>query len=64
MIDLANQGYVDVAVVGNEVLLRKELSVEEIIDYLKQAYDVKFNKMNCEIHEFRKKLFLRKFVSI
>ena len=37
LIDLANQGHVDVAVVGNEVLLRNELTVKEIIDYIKEV---------------------------
>jgi len=37
LINLANQGHVDVAVVGNEVLLRNELTVHEIIDYIKQV---------------------------
>ena len=37
LINLANQGHVDVAVVGNEVLLRNELTVHEVIDYIKQV---------------------------
>ncbi len=37
LIDLAKQGLVDIAVVGNEVLLRNELSEIEIINYLKQV---------------------------
>jgi len=37
LIELANQGHVDVAVVGNEVLLRDELTVQEIIDYIKEV---------------------------
>jgi len=37
LINLANQGHVDVAVVGNEVLLRNELTVHEIIAYIKQV---------------------------
>ena len=37
LIELANQGHVDVAVVGNEVLLRNELSVQEVIDYIKEV---------------------------
>ena len=37
LINLANHGHVDVAVVGNEVLLRNELTVQEIIDYIKQV---------------------------
>ena len=35
LIQQAKQGNVDIAVVGNEVLLRGELTVEEIIDYIK-----------------------------
>ncbi|RMF01932.1 MAG: glycosyl hydrolase [Bacteroidetes bacterium] len=34
---LAQDGLVDIAAIGNEVLLRNELSAAEIIDYLKQA---------------------------
>lgn len=35
LISLAQQGLVDIAVVGNEVLLRDELSEDEVINYLK-----------------------------
>ena len=34
LIALANQGYVDVAAVGNEVIYRKELQEDELIDYI------------------------------
>ena len=34
LINLANQGYVDIAAVGNEVLMRNELSEEEILGYI------------------------------
>jgi GPH family glycoside/pentoside/hexuronide:cation symporter len=34
LIDLAKSGYVDIAVVGNEVLMRNDLSEEEILEYL------------------------------
>ena len=34
LIALANQGYVDVAAVGNEVMYRKELQEDELIDYI------------------------------
>ena len=34
LITLANQGYVDVAAVGNEVMYRKELQEDELIDYI------------------------------
>jgi GPH family glycoside/pentoside/hexuronide:cation symporter len=37
LIQLAKDGYVDTAVVGNEVLLRGELSVEEVIEYIKRV---------------------------
>lgn len=40
LINLANQGLVDIAVVGNEVLLRKDLTEKELlayIQYVKQA---------------------------
>jgi GPH family glycoside/pentoside/hexuronide:cation symporter len=35
LIELASQGKVDIAVVGNEVLLRNELSEEEVLNYIK-----------------------------
>ncbi|MEP0264611.1 MFS transporter [Dokdonia sp.] len=34
LLGLAKKGYVDIAVVGNEVLMRNELSVQEIIAYI------------------------------
>ena len=34
LVELANKGYVDIAVVGNEVLLREELKENEIINYI------------------------------
>jgi exo-beta-1,3-glucanase (GH17 family) len=34
LIALANQGYVDVVAVGNEVMYRKELQEDELIDYI------------------------------
>lgn len=37
LVQLAKDGYVNIATVGNEVLLRNELSVKEIIDYLKKV---------------------------
>lgn len=37
LIDLANQGLVDVAAVGNEVLYRKELSLDELIAYIEEV---------------------------
>ena len=37
LVDLAHQGYVDVAAVGNEVMYRKELPEEELIDYIKRV---------------------------
>ena len=37
LINLAKQGLVDIAVVGNEVLLRNELSEQELIDYIKRV---------------------------
>lgn len=36
LIQLAKKGYVDIAVVGNEVLLREELSEEELLDYVRR----------------------------
>lgn len=34
LIELANEGYVDVAAVGNEVMYRKELTEEELLKYI------------------------------
>ncbi|MCH8534279.1 MAG: MFS transporter [Flavobacteriaceae bacterium] len=37
LIHLAKSGYVDIAVVGNEVLLRNELTESEILNYIKRV---------------------------
>ncbi len=37
LITLANSGAVDIATVGNETIMRGELSVEQMIDYLKRV---------------------------
>lgn len=37
LISLAQKGYVDIAVVGNEVLLRNDLSKQELIHYIRQV---------------------------
>lgn len=37
LISLANQGLVDIAAVGNEVLMREELSEEELLNYIKEV---------------------------
>ena len=37
LIQLANEGAVDIAAVGNEVLLRQELSLEEVLSYLQRV---------------------------
>ncbi len=37
LISLAQKGFVDVAVVGNEVLLRNDLSKQELLDYIRQV---------------------------
>jgi GPH family glycoside/pentoside/hexuronide:cation symporter len=37
LIELAKKGFVDIAVVGNEVLLRNELSEKEIISYIRKV---------------------------
>ena len=37
LIKLAEQGYVDIAVVGNEVLMRNEVSEQEILSYIKRV---------------------------
>lgn len=39
LIKLAKEGYVDVAAVGNEVLYRGDLSLEELVDYIKRVKD-------------------------
>jgi GPH family glycoside/pentoside/hexuronide:cation symporter len=39
LISLAKQGHVNIAVVGNEVLLRNELSEQQILDYIKRVKD-------------------------
>ena len=36
-IDVARQGYADILAVGNEVLLRDELTVQEIVEYIGRA---------------------------
>ncbi len=40
LIELAQNGLVDIAVIGNEVLMREELSEKEIIDYIKRVKEV------------------------
>ncbi len=37
LISLAQKGYVDIAVVGNEVLLRNDLTKQELIHYIRQV---------------------------
>ena len=37
LIELGKAGYVDIAVVGNEVLLREELSEQDILDYISKV---------------------------
>ncbi|MDZ7647313.1 MAG: glycosyl hydrolase family 17 protein [Cytophagales bacterium] len=37
LIELAKAGYVDIAAVGNEVLLRNELSKEEVLGYIRKV---------------------------
>jgi len=32
LIDLANKGFVDIAAVGNEVLYRNDLSIEQLLE--------------------------------
>lgn len=39
LIDLAKSGYVDMAAVGNEVLLRGELTEQEILGYIRRVKD-------------------------
>jgi len=39
LIKLAKAGYVDIAAVGNETLLREELSEEEVIQYIQRVKD-------------------------
>lgn len=40
LIDLANQGYVDIAAVGNEVMYRGDLPEEELLNYIQTVKDV------------------------
>jgi exo-beta-1,3-glucanase (GH17 family) len=40
LVKLANAGYVDIAAVGNEVLFRKELSENIVLDYIKRVKDI------------------------
>ena len=37
LINLTNQGYVDIAAVGNEVMYREDLSEDELIDYINRV---------------------------
>lgn len=37
LIELGHQGYVDIAAVGNEVMYRKDLSEEELLDFMYQV---------------------------
>ncbi len=37
LVELAKKGYVDIAVVGNEVLMRGELNEDEVVKYLNEA---------------------------
>lgn len=40
LVKLAKEGMVDIAVVGNEVLLRNELSEDEVLDYIQKVKDL------------------------
>ena len=37
LVELCNEGYVDVAAVGNEVIYRKELSEDQLVNYINYA---------------------------
>jgi len=37
LIKLANQGYVDIAAVGNEVMFRKDMTEEELLEYINRV---------------------------
>ena len=37
LIQLANEGYVDIAAVGNEVMYRKDLTEDELLDFMSQV---------------------------
>ena len=39
LIQLANEGYVDIAAVGNEVMYRKDLTEDELLDFMSQVKD-------------------------
>ena len=55
LVDLSNAGFVDVAAVGNEVIYRKELEEEQLIDYIenvKNKVDVPVGYVDA-YYEFR-----------
>jgi exo-beta-1,3-glucanase (GH17 family) len=37
LIELSNQGYVDIAAVGNEVMYREELTEDQLLEYIRQV---------------------------
>lgn len=39
LIRITNEGYVDIAAVGNEVMLREDLNEDELLDFIKQVKD-------------------------
>ena len=38
LIEITNQGYVDIAAVGNEVMLRGDLNEDQLLDFLQQVF--------------------------
>lgn len=52
LIELSQNGYVDIAVVGNEVLLRKELTEEELLDYIKKVKTALPNLPVCYVDAY------------
>jgi GPH family glycoside/pentoside/hexuronide:cation symporter len=52
LIKLAQNGNVDIAVVGNEVLLRKELTEQELLDYIKTVKSALPNLPVCYVDAY------------
>ena len=53
LIELCNDGYIDVAAVGNEVMYRKDLLEEKLIEYIKYVK----SKIKTEMNEYMPMLY-------
>ena len=53
LIELANNGLVDVAAVGNEVIYRKELEESQLISYINYVKERLITSVAVEYYEFR-----------